>query len=194
MNWEQYVYMENIRVTNLLKGGNTPIIDELDDTTEEFRPFYGFVKKTDPDYVLQIGCGFGEHLVNICRLRGGFGRVAGCELEQIAVDYGDAHYDLFTYCNEFYIGKFPNVSIPEGKFDLIFTAGLLSHLSTEDQKILLDKMYSLTKKYVVSLNENLTEETLKHLNKYRVVFQNNLVILQKDELLPYGLKEFDKKI
>jgi pseudaminic acid biosynthesis-associated methylase len=91
--------------------------------------------------ILEIGCNRGNQLQVLKRM--GFTRLAGIELNKKAVEIASLDKDLR-------IMNGSGFAVPslDNSFDLVFTSGVLIHISPVDLHKIVDEMYRLSKRYI----------------------------------------------
>ena len=103
----------------------------------------GFVGDFDKDIrVLEVGSNIGNQL--ICLQKGGFQRLYGIELQSYAVELSKSRTNGINIIE----GSAFDIPFKDGFLDLVFTSGLLIHISPEDVWAVLDEMYRCSRDYI----------------------------------------------
>lgn len=92
--------------------------------------------------ILEVGCGSADQLEHL--QRGGYGNLYGCEISEYAIRKAN---ELTKNINVVW-GDIFDVPFKDNYFDLVFTAGVLIHVSPKDMKNALREMYRVSKKYI----------------------------------------------
>jgi pseudaminic acid biosynthesis-associated methylase len=92
--------------------------------------------------VLEVGCNVGEQLRSLQSL--GYSNLYGIELQQYAVEKSK------EICREINIiqGSAFDLPFKDNYFDLVFTNGVLIHISPEDLNVVIDEMVRVSKRYI----------------------------------------------
>ena len=94
--------------------------------------------------VLEVGCNIGIQLSILNKM--GYKNLYGIEINEYAINISKE----FTKGKSIYIIKGSAFDIPykDSFFDLVFTSGLLIHISPDDINLVLDEIYRCTKRYI----------------------------------------------
>lgn len=92
--------------------------------------------------ILEVGCNVGNQLANLQKL--GFNDLWGIEISEYALEIAKKQYDKL---NVVHASAF-DIPFKDGVFDLVFTSGVLIHISPKDLNKALDEIYRTAKKYV----------------------------------------------
>lgn len=109
-------------------------------------PFWTYVlEKTQAKSILEVGCNIGTNLKALRFVDRNL-RLAGVEINHAALqEAADAGLEVYD-CPAQEVGKaFP------GQFDLVFTAGVLIHVGTDDLSEVMDNIIAASKKYVLAV-------------------------------------------
>jgi pseudaminic acid biosynthesis-associated methylase len=128
---------------------NTLSPDEMDDL---YRKNYG-VSRTDLNKrfldemdhsirILEVGCNVGNQL--LCLQKMGFHNLYGIELQPYAVELSKSR----THYINIIQGTAFDIPFKDGFFDLVFTSGLLTHISPSDIHDAMHEIYRSTKKWI----------------------------------------------
>lgn len=109
--------------------------------TEMNRKFLSDVPKDAR--ILEVGCNLGNQLVLLQTL--GYTNLYGVEVQEYALEAARArtHNIQLTLASAF------DVPYEDGYFDLVFTAGVLIHISPEDLPGALDEIHRCSRQYVM---------------------------------------------
>jgi pseudaminic acid biosynthesis-associated methylase len=94
-------------------------------------------------HILEVGCNLGNQLVLLQGM--GFTNLYGVEVQEHALEAARArnrHLQL-TLASAF------DLPFEDGYFDLVFTAGVLIHISPDDLPLALDEIHRCTRQYVM---------------------------------------------
>lgn len=124
--------------------------------------------------ILELGCNVGNNFSILKTM--GFTKLYGLDTNTKAIDIAKSrHADV---C--FYNSSIEECKLPEKHFDLVFTAGVLIHMNPNALRGIIEKILSLTKRYVFgfeSYSESLTE--VFYQNKHNMYWKQNFPQLFK---------------
>lgn len=115
--------------------------------------FKSVIKDLDVRRILEIGCNVGHNLVAISKI-GGF-QLVGLEPSKYAVLQGRSSSNAISILE----GNAFDIPFKDGYFDLVFTSGVLIHISLTDLSKAIDEMYRVSNKYVLVIEYFAEEET-----------------------------------
>ncbi len=94
--------------------------------------------------ILEVGCNIGMQLIILSKM--GYKNLYGIEMQEYAVDKSKE----ITKGKDIHIMKGSAFDIPykDTFFDLVFTSGLLIHISPNDINSVLEEIYRCSKKYI----------------------------------------------
>ena len=102
-----------------------------------------FIGDLDRDMrVLEVGSNIGNQL--LCLQEAGFKNLYGIELQSYAVELSKSRTKGINIIE----GSAFDIPFKDGFFDLVFTSGVLIHISPEDISTVLDEIYRCTKQYI----------------------------------------------
>lgn len=103
-----------------------------------------FLNKLKINNILEVGTNIGLQLINLYNL--GYKNLYGVEIQKHAIDISKQ----LTLEKDIYIVKGTAFNIPYKTefFDLVFTSGVLMHISPKDINKALDEIYRCSKKYI----------------------------------------------
>jgi pseudaminic acid biosynthesis-associated methylase len=91
---------------------------------------------------LEVGCNVGNVLLNLQSI--GMDELYGIELQQYAVEKAK---ELTKGINIIQGSAF-DIPFKDGFFDLVFTSGVLIHISPEDIELAIDEIYRVSNRYI----------------------------------------------
>jgi len=105
-----------------------------------------FLGKLDKNIrILEVGCNIGNQLISLQKM--GFKSLYGIELQQEAVELSkDKSKNINIVC-----GSAFDIPFRDGFFDLVFTSGLLIHISPDDINSVLSEIYRCSNKFIWGL-------------------------------------------
>lgn len=127
---------------------NTFSVNELD---QIYKAQYGvtrtemftqFIKPLNVDRTLEVGCNVGNILINL--QSAGMGNLYGIELQHYAVEKSKERTRGINIIQ----GSAFDLPFKDSYFDLVFTSGVLIHISPADIQIAMDEMYRVSSKYI----------------------------------------------
>jgi len=92
--------------------------------------------------VLEVGSNIGNQL--LCLQQSGFENLYGIELQSYAVELSKSRTTGINIIQ----GSAFDIPFKNSFFDLVFTSGLLIHISPDDISRVLDEMYRCTRRYI----------------------------------------------
>jgi len=92
--------------------------------------------------ILEVGSNIGNQL--LCLQKAGFRSLYGIELQSYAVELSKCRTTGINIVE----GSAFDIPFKDGFFDLVFTAGLLIHISPEDITAVLDEIYRCSKRHI----------------------------------------------
>ena len=101
-----------------------------------------FLSNLKLDNILEIGCNIGNQLLIL--QKNGFKNLYGIELQQYAVEKAKERTKGINIIQ----GSAFDIPFKDEYFDLVFTSGLLIHISPKDINRVLDGIYRCSKKYI----------------------------------------------
>ena len=108
----------------------------------------------DVSSVLEVGCNRGHNLAALRTLLGGRARLLGLEPNKaartVASGLGFAVRD----------GEISALPYGAGAFDLVFTAGVLIHISPDELDRALSEVHRTSRRYILSIEYSAPEETM----------------------------------
>lgn len=108
--------------------------------TEMNSMFIGKLDKTIK--VLEVGSNIGNQL--LCLQQAGFENLYGIELQSYAVELSKSNTKRINIIE----GSAFDIPFKDGFFDLVFTSGLLIHISPKDINLVMDEIHRCTKRYI----------------------------------------------
>lgn len=114
---------------------------------------YEKIYELQPSTIFEVGFGYANHLLSINRMMPDV-ELAGCDISYLQTINGMNKYgeDLNNLCKiaRLRVGDFLHLFIDK-KYDLVYSQAVLMHMSTERAMAALQKMCSISNKYVVCL-------------------------------------------
>ncbi len=159
----------------------------LDELQELYKGYFGitrlemnqkFIGKLDRDMrILEVGANIGNQLSMLQNM--GFKNLYGIELQPYAVELSKSRTKNINLIQ----GSALDIPFKDGYFDLVFTSGLLIHISPEDISRVLDEMHRCTCKYIWGI-EYFAEEYTK------VIYRDHDDLLWKTDFPKLFLDRF----
>ena len=92
--------------------------------------------------ILEVGCGVGMKLYSLQQL--GFTNLCGIDVQRYAVERSkQVHSSMDIIC-----GRANDIPFKDSYFDVVFTSGLLIHISPENIHEVLSEIYRCSSKYI----------------------------------------------
>jgi len=107
------------------------------------------------NHVVEVGPNRGHNLRCLHEIGAVSGNLVGVEPNQTAIQYARAHYPQAAFLE----GNAFSLPFVDGYADLVFTAGVLIHISRDDLPRALAEMHRVSSKYVLSIEYFAEEET-----------------------------------
>ncbi len=104
--------------------------------------------------ILEIGCNVGHNLVALSQI-GDF-QLIGVEPSKYAVLQGRSKSNAISILE----GNAFDIPFKDGYFDLVFTSGVLIHISIADLPKAIDEMYRVTNRYILVIEYYAENETV----------------------------------
>ena len=98
--------------------------------------------KLNVDRILEVGCNVGNQLLLLKKM--GYTNLWGIELPEYAVEIARKRTSGINITK----GSAFDISYKNNFFDLVFTSGVLIHISPDDIDKVLDEMYRCTSRYI----------------------------------------------
>ena len=92
--------------------------------------------------ILEVGSNVGSQLLSLQKM--GFKNLYGIEINKYAVESAKAN----TKCINIIQGSAFDIPFKDGFFDLVFTSGVLIHISPSDVKDVLKEIYRCSRRYI----------------------------------------------
>ena len=127
---------------------NTLTPDEVDSLNIEHfgvsrtQLYSEFLNNLELNQILEVGCNVGNQLNLLKKM--GYLDLWGIELQDYAVEFARKRTSGFNIVK----GTAFDIPFKNGFFDLVFTAGVLIHISPNDIDTVLDEIYRCTNKYI----------------------------------------------
>jgi pseudaminic acid biosynthesis-associated methylase len=127
---------------------NTHSMTELDSIYKEQYGYTrsemnkAFIKELGVERTLEVGCNVGNILLNLQSI--GLESLYGIELQHYAVERSKIRCQGINIIQ----GSAFDIPFKNSYFDLVFTSGVLIHLSPEDIKVAMDEMHRVSNKYI----------------------------------------------
>jgi len=102
----------------------------------------GFLDGLDVDRILEVGCNVGNQLLLLKEM--GYTNLWGIELQDYAVELARKRTSGINIVK----GSAFDIPYKNNFFDLVFTSGVLMHISPDDINKILDEMYRCTNRYI----------------------------------------------
>jgi pseudaminic acid biosynthesis-associated methylase len=101
-----------------------------------------FLQGLQIENILEMGCNVGNQLRAL--QSSGYSNLFGIELQQYAVEKAK----ILSKGINIIQGSLFDTPLKDGYFDLVFTSGVLIHISPVDIKLAMDEIYRLSKRYI----------------------------------------------
>jgi len=137
-----------------------------------------FLGKLDKNIrILEVGCNIGNQLVSLQKM--GFKSLYGIELQQEAVELSKSRCkNINIIC-----GSAFDIPFRDGFFDLVFTSGLLIHISPNNINSVLSEIYRCSNKFIWGLEYYASEYT-------EIIYRNEPDLLWKADFARLYLDAF----
>jgi len=116
--------------------------------------FKSMIKDLNVRKILEIGCNVGHNLVALSEL--GEFQLVGLEPSKYAVLQGRLSSNVISILE----GDVFDIPFRDGYFDLVFTSGVLIHVSLADLPKAIDEIYRVSSKYILVIEYFAENETL----------------------------------
>lgn len=166
-NWDTYTqqFYESQVFNDIQKQDNMDLLitkydrDEhnhirfFDNLHPNWKELYHLVDVLDVDSVYEVGCGSGQHLINL-RLLNPTRKLAGSDYAQSQIDVGARRLDLHKY--DFakdikVIDMTESIDDSVTQYELVYTQAVVMHLAHPRAKKMLMNMCKLSSKYIVMI-------------------------------------------
>jgi len=128
--------------------------------------------------IFEIGCNVGNQLNLLQKI--GYHNLWGMELQSYAIEHARKNTEEINIVQ----GTAFDIPFKDDFFDLVFSSGVLIHISPEDINFVLDEMYRCTKKYIMG-----TE--YYYPNEYKMIkYRGNDNLLWKTDFSSLFLNRF----
>ncbi|MFW8600412.1 pseudaminic acid biosynthesis-associated methylase [Desulfobacterota bacterium M19] len=140
-----------------------------------------------PENALEIGCNIGR---NILALRNLIADVRGIEPNQHAVEFANKLFGKDKFPVQ--AGDGFNLPFDDNTFDLVFTSGVLIHVSPDDLKTMTNEIMRVSRQYIVCIEYfSHTPEQISYHGKNGFLFKRDfgrfyLEHYQRLKVLDYG--------
>ncbi len=129
--------------------------------------------------VLEIGCNKGHNLTAIAELLGNDSEVIGIEPNQYALELARKSS---VNAGVLY-GHVFDIPFKDGYFDLVFTCGVLIHISLQDLLKALSEIYRVSKRYILAVEYFAEKETA-------VTYRGHKNLLWKRDFYKHYITQF----
>jgi len=110
--------------------------------------------------ILEVGCNVGHNLISLSKI-GNF-KLIGIEPLEYAVLKGRASSNEISILE----GNAFDIPFKDNYFDLVFTCGVLIHISPEEIFLAMDEIYRASKKNILIIEYYAEKETIIHYREY----------------------------
>lgn len=145
-------------------------------TIELNTPFIGQIDRTAK--VLEVGSNTGNQLLALQKM--GFTNLYGIEIQDYAVELSKSRTQNINIIQ----GSAFDIPFKDDYFDMVFTSGVLIHISPSDIHKALDEIYRCSKKYIWGFEYYADEYT-------EVTYRGNKDLLWKTDFAKLYLDSFD---
>jgi pseudaminic acid biosynthesis-associated methylase len=128
--------------------------------------------------ILEVGSNVGNQL--LCLQRMGFESLYGIELQSYAVEISKSKCKNINLIQ----GEASDIPFKDGFFDLVFTSGVLIHISPENLPYVLKEIHRCTRKYIFGF-EYYSDET------HEIPYRGNSNLLWKANFAGKYIEQFD---
>lgn len=128
---------------------------------------------------LEVGCNRGHNLIAFANLLGEDAQVVGIEPNRHAQRIARASSDRISVLE----GNAYDLPFKDGTFDLVFTAGVLIHVSLADLPCALSEIHRVSKRHILALEYFAEEETV-------IPYRGNDELLWKRNFLKHYQMQF----
>jgi pseudaminic acid biosynthesis-associated methylase len=115
--------------------------------------FNQMVGNLNIDKILEVGCNVGHNLVALSKIKDY--KLVGLEPSKYAVLQGRSNNAISIL-----EGNAFDIPFKDGYFDLVFTSGVLIHISLADLPKAMDEMYRVTNRYLLVIEYYAENETI----------------------------------
>lgn len=127
------------------------------DKPERVESWRALLAGTAPTSVLEVGCNLGWNLVYLDRI--GIPELYGIEPQREAVLRARQRYPQFTVVH----GTAFELPFRDGFCDLVFTSGVLIHISPQSLDRALDQMYRVSRRWILAIEyDHPTEQEIPY--------------------------------
>jgi pseudaminic acid biosynthesis-associated methylase len=126
--------------------------------------------------ILEVGCNIGNQLLTLQQM--GFSKLYGIELQSYAVENAKGRTKGINIIQ----GSGFDIPFKDGYFDLVYTSGVLIHISPVDIKEMLEEIHRCSRKYIWGFEyfaEKFTE--IKYRDHSNLLWKNNYAKLYLDQ-------------
>jgi 2-polyprenyl-3-methyl-5-hydroxy-6-metoxy-1,4-benzoquinol methylase len=137
-----------------------------DNLHPNWKEVYHQVIKSEATSVLEVGCGPGQHLINLYKLNPNL-ELFGFEYSQSQIDLGYKHFNLqdYPFKDNLKVKDFSlDVGEPTSRYDLVFTQAVTMHLAYSKASKFISNMGKLAKSRIVMI-ENVNSHNYDNLLK-----------------------------
>lgn len=112
--------------------------------------------------VLEVGCNRGHNLVALVKILGEGADLVGVEANRYSLEIAKVSSTKVDFLCSHAI----DLPFEDEYFDLVFTAGVLIHISPTDLPLALAEIYRVTKRYILAIEYFSEEDTVVHYRGY----------------------------
>lgn len=141
--------------------------------------FRNIIKGLPVKSILEVGCNRGHNLVVLRKLLGEKSEIAGIEPNRYAFNIAKNNNLKLRVIP----GNIFSIPFNDSSFDLVFTAGVLIHISIKDLKSAMKEIYRVSKKYILAIEYFAKKET-------EIEYRGFSSLLWKRDFPGYYLKFF----
>jgi len=166
------------RNVSTLKKINKNYKDEFGITkTEMYKAFIGKLDKSIK--ILEVGSNIGNQLLILQKL--GFKNLYGIEINKYAIEEARLRLNNINIID----GSALDIPFKDNFFDLVFTSGVLIHISPRDINLVIKEIYRCSKNYILGYEY--------YADKYtEVIYRGNKNLLWKTNFSRLFLNKFPK--
>jgi pseudaminic acid biosynthesis-associated methylase len=122
---------------------------------KRFSAFARMLEGLELSRILEVGCNRGHNLVTLTMLLGSDTEIVGIEPNPYALSLARRASDKTSAL----AGQADDIPFKNEYFDLVFTVGVLIHISLKDLGDCLDEIYRVSRRYILAVEYFAPEET-----------------------------------
>lgn len=156
---QQVFYTYTHTKSRIENGEELVVKDDKTAKTSPMNVLFSTISNLNPCSIYEVGCRLGANLLSL-KYYLPTTKLSGCDISELYRAYGEQLFDLSTI--HFNVRNILESTVNELKNEVVYTVNMLEKYVLIEQKLILLNMKKLATKYVVIMEDKLSEELIKY--------------------------------